>query len=66
MSVSSSLSLAFRRERERSAQFLPMTGTSLQNEASQRYHPAPSRNEIAIVQPVVVSSRVLVRGHCSG
>ncbi|KAF8727529.1 hypothetical protein AX14_007317 [Amanita brunnescens Koide BX004] len=56
MSVSSSVSLAFRRERERerSAQFLPMAGG--QNEASVRYHPAPSRNEIAIVQPVVVKS----------
>ncbi|KAF8349185.1 WD40-repeat-containing domain protein [Amanita rubescens] len=50
MSVSSSLSLAFRRDR--SAQVLPVTNPY--NETSPRYHPAPSRNEIAIVQPVLI------------
>lgn len=51
ISMSSTLSLAFRRDR--SAQFLPATGPF--NENSPRYHPAPSRNEVAIVQPVLVS-----------
>ncbi|KDR73535.1 hypothetical protein GALMADRAFT_227983 [Galerina marginata CBS 339.88] len=53
MSMSSSLSLAFRRDR--SAQYLPSTNTpGLDDPPSSRYHPAPSRNEIAFVQPVLI------------
>ncbi|KAK2459699.1 hypothetical protein APHAL10511_008344 [Amanita phalloides] len=48
MSISSTLSLAYKRDR--SAAFLPST----HNEPSPRYHPAPSRSDIAIVQPVLV------------
>jgi len=52
--MSSSLSLAFRRDR--SAQYLPsMNSPGLDGTSSTRYHPAPSRNEIAVVQPVLVS-----------
>lgn len=49
-SVSSTLSLAFRRDR--SALFLPPAVPH--DNASPRFHAAPSRNEIAIVQPVLV------------
>ncbi|KAF8623571.1 hypothetical protein AX15_006339 [Amanita polypyramis BW_CC] len=50
MSMSSTPSLAFRRDR--SAQFLPSAGPH--DNAPLRYHPAPSRNGIAIVQPVLI------------
>ena len=54
MSMSSTISLAFRRDR--SAQYLPSGISQGMDEApSARYHPAPSRNEIAFVQPVLVS-----------
>jgi len=46
--MTSSLSLAFRHDR--SLQYLPSVNTP-----STRYHPAPSRKEVAIVQPVIVS-----------
>jgi len=53
ISMSSTLSLAFRRDR--SAQYLPSTNSpGLDDAPSLRYHPAPSRNEIAFVQPVLV------------
>ncbi|KAF8637423.1 hypothetical protein AX17_002918 [Amanita inopinata Kibby_2008] len=55
MSVSSTISLAFRRDR--SALYLPATIPSgLHDNASLRYHPAPSRNEVAIVQPILVKA----------
>ncbi|TFK30213.1 WD40 repeat-like protein [Coprinopsis marcescibilis] len=50
MSMSSTLSLSFRRDR--SAPYLP--GADSSNNPLPRYHPAPSRNEIAVVQPVLV------------
>lgn len=54
MSMSSSLSLAFRRER--STLHLPPLGSPDADGIPPlpRYHPAPSRNEVAIVQPVLV------------
>jgi len=58
MSMSSTISLAFRRDR--SAQFLPSSVSQGMDEApSPRYHSAPSRNEIAFVQPVLVSFGVI-------
>ncbi|TFK54612.1 WD40 repeat-like protein [Heliocybe sulcata] len=54
MSMSSSLSLAFRRDR--STLYLPPLGSPDADGIPPlpRYHPAPSRNEVAIVQPVLV------------
>jgi len=55
MSMSSTISLAFRRDR--SALFLPSLGSlGVDGKTSPRYHPAPSRNEIAVVQPVLVTT----------
>ncbi|KAJ8522375.1 hypothetical protein ONZ45_g1015 [Pleurotus djamor] len=51
-SMSSTISLAFRRDR--SALHLPSIGPPADENAPQRYHAAPSRNEIAVVQPVLV------------
>jgi hypothetical protein len=54
VSVSSTISLAFRRDR--SALYLPSPSVpGADGTPSPRYHPAPSRNEIAVVQPVLVS-----------
>ncbi|KAH9484123.1 putative catabolite repression protein creC [Psilocybe cubensis] len=53
MSVSSTISLAYKRDR--SAQYLPATNSpKLEETPSPRFHPAPSRNEIAFVQPVLI------------
>ncbi|KAF8912006.1 WD40 repeat-like protein [Gymnopilus junonius] len=53
MSMSSTLSLAFKRDR--SAQYLPsINSPALDDTPSPRYHPAPSRNDIAFVQPVLI------------
>ncbi|GLB34713.1 putative WD domain, G-beta repeat [Lyophyllum shimeji] len=54
MSMSSTISLALRRER--SAHHLPAINSPGLDGRSPRYHPAPSRNEIAVVQPVLVKS----------
>lgn len=51
MSMTSSLSLAFRHDR--SLQYLPSVNSP--GTPSTRYHPAPSSKEVAIVQPVIVS-----------
>ncbi|ESK94167.1 catabolite repression protein crec [Moniliophthora roreri MCA 2997] len=51
ISMSSTLSLAFRKDR--SAFHLPSLNTGDGNTPI-KYHPAPSRNEIAVVQPVLV------------
>ncbi|KAJ7583068.1 catabolite repression protein creC [Mycena floridula] len=48
VSMSSTISLALRR----SALYLPAPDSELANPS--RYHPAPSRNEIAVVQPVLM------------
>ena len=54
MPMSSTISLALRRDR--SVPYLPlMNSAGLDSSPSPRYHPAPSRNEIAVVQPVLVS-----------
>ena len=54
MSMSSTISLALRRDR--SVPYLPSSNSvGLDSSPSPRYHPAPSRNEIAVVQPVLVS-----------
>ncbi|KAL7283679.1 WD40 repeat-like protein [Trametes coccinea BRFM310] len=53
MSMTSSISLALRRRGE-STVYLPPTGASGVESPLPRYHPAPSRNEVAVVQPVVV------------
>jgi catabolite repression protein CreC len=59
VSMSSTISLAFRRDR--SALYLPSpTVPGADGNTSPRYHPAPSRNEIAVVQPVLVSFLALV------
>ncbi|KAI0723878.1 WD40 repeat-like protein [Cerioporus squamosus] len=50
MSMTSTISLALRRRGE-STLYLPPTGGE---SPLPRYHPAPSRNEVAVVQPVVV------------
>lgn len=52
ISMSSTISLAFRRDR--SAQHLPSVGSLGADVSSPRYHPAPSRNEIAVLQPVLI------------
>ncbi|KAJ7723958.1 catabolite repression protein creC [Mycena maculata] len=49
ISMSSTVSLAFRRDR--STLYLP---TSDDTSPFPRYHPAPSRNEIAVVQPCLI------------
>ena len=60
MSMSSTISLAFRRDR--SVQYLPSSISQGMDEApSPRYHPAPSRNEIAFVQPVLVSPGIVLQ-----
>jgi len=51
VSMGSLISLAFRRDR--SALNLPSVPGADEN-PSPRYHPAPSRNEIAVVQPVLI------------
>ncbi|KAJ7286199.1 catabolite repression protein creC [Mycena rebaudengoi] len=48
VSMSSTVSLAFRHDR--STLYLPTD----ENNPSPRYHPAPSRNEIAVVQPCLI------------
>jgi catabolite repression protein CreC len=61
--MSSTLSLAYRRDR--SAPYLPSVGSpGLDGNLSPlpRYHPAPSRNEVAIVQPVLVRLVIAFRG----
>ncbi|KAK0497094.1 hypothetical protein EDD18DRAFT_1319942 [Armillaria luteobubalina] len=50
VSMSSTISLAFKRDR--STLYLPSPST--EDKPYPRYHPAPSRNEIAVVQPVLV------------
>ncbi|TFK76252.1 catabolite repression protein creC [Pluteus cervinus] len=53
ISMSSTLSLAFRRDK--SASYLPSFGMSGADTAPiSRYHPALSRNEVAVVQPVLI------------
>jgi len=53
-SMSSTISLALRRERP--AQCPPSFDTTHPDGRSFRFHPAPSRNEVAVVQPVLVKS----------
>ena len=60
MSMTSSLSLALRRRGE-STVFLTSAGTPGETPLS-HYHPAPSRNEVAVVQPVLVSPFILLIG----
>ncbi|KAF6763913.1 catabolite repression protein creC [Ephemerocybe angulata] len=53
MSMSSSLSLAHKRDQ--SAHNLSgMSSSGFDLDVSPRYHPAPSRNEVSVVQPVLV------------
>ncbi|KAK7693959.1 hypothetical protein QCA50_003534 [Cerrena zonata] len=52
MSMTSSLSLALRRRGE-STVFLTSVGTPGETPLS-HYHPSPSRNEVAVVQPVLI------------
>ncbi|KAJ3507274.1 hypothetical protein NLJ89_g6395 [Agrocybe chaxingu] len=51
MSMASTLSLANRRDK--SVQYLPSMNSPGLDDAVSRYHPAPSRNEIAFVQSVL-------------
>ncbi|GBE81904.1 Probable catabolite repression protein [Sparassis crispa] len=52
-SMTSNTSLALRRRGE-STLYLPPSGAFGGDSPLPRYHPAPSRNEVAVVQPVVV------------
>ena len=57
LSMSSTLSLALRRQgnaAEGSTLHLPPPAMS--GEETSKYHPAPSRSEVAVVQPVLVST----------
>ena len=54
MSMTSTVSLALRRRGE-SMLYLPNPG---EESPLPRFHPAPSRNDVAVVQPVVVSLRL--------
>ncbi|KDQ61162.1 hypothetical protein JAAARDRAFT_55864 [Jaapia argillacea MUCL 33604] len=54
LSMSSSVSLAFRRDR--STLHLPPGTDGAPLSPLPRYHPAPSRNEIAVVQPVLIKA----------
>ncbi|RDB21003.1 putative catabolite repression protein creC [Hypsizygus marmoreus] len=55
MSMSSTISLALRRDK--STLYLPPAGLpGVDGSPSPRYHSAPSRNEIAVVQPVLVKN----------
>ncbi len=56
--MTSSISLALRRRGE-STLYLPPSGTPGDESPLPRYHPAPSRNEVAVVQPVVVRTSLL-------
>lgn len=51
MSMSSTVSLAFRHDR--SVLHLPVHAPATEENPYPRYHPAPSRNEVPIVQPVI-------------
>ncbi|KAG2146817.1 hypothetical protein DEU56DRAFT_157096 [Suillus clintonianus] len=53
ISMSSSISLAYRRG----------TGSTIQLSAT-RYHPAPSRNEVSTVQPVLATNRAITQKPC--
>ena len=60
--MSSTLSLALRRRgdgAEGSTLHLPPAALAGAGEEISKYHPAPSRNEVAIMQPVLVSATVL-------
>jgi len=53
MSMTSTLSLALRRRGE-STLYLPPLGSPGIESPPPRYHPSPSRNEVAVVQPVLI------------
>ncbi|KAF9036648.1 catabolite repression protein creC [Panaeolus papilionaceus] len=53
MSMSSTLSLGFRRDRSQLAPSI-ISSPHLEGATASRYHPAPSRNEVAVVQPVLI------------
>ncbi|TCD70918.1 hypothetical protein EIP91_000824 [Steccherinum ochraceum] len=53
MSMTSTLSLALRRRGE-STVYLPPLGSPGLESPLPRYHPSPSRNEVAVVQPVLI------------
>lgn len=53
MSMTSNLSLALRRRGESTLYLVPPSASGADSPLT-RYHPAPSRNEVAIVQPVLV------------
>ncbi|TRM55348.1 WD40-repeat-containing domain protein [Schizophyllum amplum] len=53
MSMSSTISLGLRRDK--SALYLPsLNSPGVDGDSSPRYHPAPARNDVAVVQPVLV------------
>ncbi|TFK42389.1 catabolite repression protein creC [Crucibulum laeve] len=54
VSMSSTISLMMRRDR--SVLYLPTSGASVDGNTSPRFHPAPSRNEVAVVQPVLIKN----------
>jgi len=53
LSMSSTLSLALRRREPVEGSTLHLPPSALADEGS-KYHPAPSRNEVAVVQPVLI------------
>ncbi|KAG6833065.1 hypothetical protein H0H87_011809 [Tephrocybe sp. NHM501043] len=54
MSMSSTLSLALRRDRP--TQYDPSLHSPHPDGRSSRFHPAPSRNEVAVLQPVLIKN----------
>ena len=57
--MSSTISLGWRRDR--SAMYLPSTNQlNPDGNPLPRYHPAPARNEIAVLQAVLVGSFILL------
>ncbi|KAH0583600.1 hypothetical protein H2248_009219 [Termitomyces sp. 'cryptogamus'] len=54
MSMSSTISLGLRRDRPN--QHVPMPNSPSPAGRSPRFHPAPSRNEVAVVQPVLIKN----------
>ncbi|KAI5116686.1 hypothetical protein M0805_007507 [Coniferiporia weirii] len=54
ISMSSTLSLALRRRDAAEGSTLHLPPPATPNEEISKYHPAPSRNEVAVVQPVLI------------
>ena len=60
LSLSSTISLALRRRNETSVLNLPM-GPGSPDANTLNFHPAPSRNEVAVLQPILVSALIPIQ-----